>query len=613
MLLYHFPLTSNSATPNLENKGLKNDYTLESGWTFEQEGKLSSYCARTNKKGLNIPFGGDFTICFRVKSKIAQKHFANLLTTSIINIYYHAEDSNLNVYAAIVGNVYVRNLFTVDDNLFHDIVITRESDVVSLFVDKEKRVTFNTDASGTIKICSNPNYKHWDCYLQDIRVYDYCLSQQEIKEYSTALVLHYPLNGSELGNTIKDVSGFGNDYNLQGTNSYQLDTARGVKSLHTTDTAIYTQKPITSGYTTSFWCKYNGDWKNLCNNGSKYVNGVINSSLYDTIYATLISSGYDIVDYRVYATALSESDIKDLYNAPINFDKTTMNGIELSENAKYKSFAWRTPTYGEMNYILNTRTNASNLRGLGRVLVNGTYINGCFLLQDDFVAPSGVTFTPTANDYTTNSYTLEQFRKLEDVGVVFLPSCGYRNGVTILAINDGQYYLTYSSYRRLQFYIGGIRLWTIDAIYRGFPVRLVRSSQQSKFSTPTGNVEFAPANLHYHCTKHIWRFAENQYDYIGQANENISDTYDGWIDLFGYGTSGKNFSPTLHTTNNADYASGNISGTQNDWGVNEIVEPPYLDYDNKFHKTGVVKANEISEGTQCFDENGITYNKIKEI
>jgi len=35
-----------------------------------------------------------------------------------------------------------------------------------------------------------------------------------------------------------------------------------------------------------------------------------------------------------------------------------------------------------------------------------------------------------------------------------------------------------------------------------------------------------------------WRFAPNQYDYIGQGNANISSDYKGWIDLFGWGTSG---------------------------------------------------------------------------
>lgn len=53
-------------------------------------------------------------------------------------------------------------------------------------------------------------------------------------------------------------------------------------------------------------------------------------------------------------------------------------------------------------------------------------------------------------------------------------------------------------------------------------------------------VHFSRGNMQYNAVSDTWRFAENQYDYIGDANYNISETYDGWIDLFGWGTSGWN-------------------------------------------------------------------------
>lgn len=58
-----------------------------------------------------------------------------------------------------------------------------------------------------------------------------------------------------------------------------------------------------------------------------------------------------------------------------------------------------------------------------------------------------------------------------------------------------------------------------------------------KFSiSPTQQIHFAPGNLQYQSSTKIWRFAEHQWDYIGEANKNTSPTYDGWIDLFGWGT-----------------------------------------------------------------------------
>ena len=51
-------------------------------------------------------------------------------------------------------------------------------------------------------------------------------------------------------------------------------------------------------------------------------------------------------------------------------------------------------------------------------------------------------------------------------------------------------------------------------------------------------VYFSQGNLQYQASTNTWKFAENQYDYIGSDNSNISSTYSGWIDLFGWGTSG---------------------------------------------------------------------------
>lgn len=82
------------------------------------------------------------------------------------------------------------------------------------------------------------------------------------------------------------------------------------------------------------------------------------------------------------------------------------------------------------------------------------------------------------------------------------------------------------------------------------------------FSVGEGKqVKFSRGNLQYQASTNTWRFAENQYDYIGEDNKNISATYTGWIDLFGWGT-GNN--PTNASKNNEDYS------TFVDWGTNKI-------------------------------------------
>ena len=63
---------------------------------------------------------------------------------------------------------------------------------------------------------------------------------------------------------------------------------------------------------------------------------------------------------------------------------------------------------------------------------------------------------------------------------------------------------------------------------------------------PNKQVKFSSGNLQYQATTSTWRFAEKQYDIIGAANANASANYGGWIDLFGWATSGWNCGNTYY-------------------------------------------------------------------
>lgn len=79
------------------------------------------------------------------------------------------------------------------------------------------------------------------------------------------------------------------------------------------------------------------------------------------------------------------------------------------------------------------------------------------------------------------------------------------------------------------------------------------SSTNLYFSiSPTQKVLFSLGNLQYCASTDTWRFASSQTTYIGQGNSNISPSYSGWIDLFGFGT-GDN--PTMHSTTSTDYSN----------------------------------------------------------
>lgn len=81
----------------------------------------------------------------------------------------------------------------------------------------------------------------------------------------------------------------------------------------------------------------------------------------------------------------------------------------------------------------------------------------------------------------------------------------------------------------------------------------------------TKKVKFSKGNLQYHPANDEWRFAESQLDYIGSANRNISFSYNGWIDLFGWSTNDTYFGVSTSDDYKNDYLGDFI-----DWGVNQI-------------------------------------------
>lgn len=100
--------------------------------------------------------------------------------------------------------------------------------------------------------------------------------------------------------------------------------------------------------------------------------------------------------------------------------------------------------------------------------------------------------------------------------------------------------------------------------------------------SPTQQVYFSQGNLQYRASTNTWQFATNQYDYIGSNNSNISQNYGGWIDLFGWGTSGWNCGNTYYrpweSDNSCDYCYGpldnyNLTGpyAHSDWGMHNAI------------------------------------------
>ena len=102
--------------------------------------------------------------------------------------------------------------------------------------------------------------------------------------------------------------------------------------------------------------------------------------------------------------------------------------------------------------------------------------------------------------------------------------------------------------------------------------RMVQGVLEGVFSVaPEKQVRFSAGNLQYNAVAGLWRFADKQYDRIGDDNLRYGKNYAGWIDPFAWGTSGyREKYPYYFSPNSAYYGNGadkNIDGTSYDWGV----------------------------------------------
>ncbi|MBR6117408.1 MAG: leucine-rich repeat protein [Paludibacteraceae bacterium] len=92
---------------------------------------------------------------------------------------------------------------------------------------------------------------------------------------------------------------------------------------------------------------------------------------------------------------------------------------------------WRTLSRAEFYYIVYSRAQAAYKRG--QATVNG--VPGYVLLPDAWTLPSGLSFTNSIENYTTNQYNGADWTAMESAGAVFLPAAGVREGTDIYQVN----------------------------------------------------------------------------------------------------------------------------------------------------------------------------------
>ena len=213
----------------------------------------------------------------------------------------------------------------------------------------------------------------------------------------------------------------------------------------------------------------NNEWR-FAENQTDYI-GDANSNCSSTYNGWL-----DLFGWSTSATnfGVSTSEYDDDYSG--SFVDWGMNKI-----GNDAPNTWRTLTYDEWYYLRYTRTNADDLVGIAQV--NG--INGLILLPDNWVAPDGIAFKSGYHinngvDYYAayQTFTAEQWSKLESAGAVFLPAAGSRFGSNVLLVQDYGYYWSATEYNSRRAYCLGFdsdgELMFNHGRFNGISVRLVK-------------------------------------------------------------------------------------------------------------------------------------------
>ena len=178
----------------------------------------------------------------------------------------------------------------------------------------------------------------------------------------------------------------------------------------------------------------------------------------------------------------------------------------------------------------------------------------------------GVEQALSANSFTRDGYSFSKWNTVKDGS-----GTSYTDGQKITATADMTLYAQWTDNSSSG--SGGSGSGTTVS---GFDSN---GASNATFSvSATQEVRFSRGNLQYQASTDTWRFAENQYDRVGSDNSLISSTNDGWIDLFGYGTSGWNsgasaYQPYSASNSYSAYISSDLTGNyaEADWGVHNAI------------------------------------------
>lgn len=189
-------------------------------------------------------------------------------------------------------------------------------------------------------------------------------------------------------------------------------------------------------------------------------------------------------------------------------------------------------------------------------------------------------FTSSVTDMTindgTNTYTISRSAAAGPIYVAIRPTTSANISYTVTAgANVYEKTVTDKTYAAGTIYPLGLRMTQIDGLLSG------KFTISNDLGTTTRQVYFSKGNLQaviasgptdtYNYTASSWKFADNQWDYIGSNPGNTSFASGTTVDLFGWVGASASYDTyglcTLTSSNNAYYGTDANDNLKSDWGT----------------------------------------------
>ena len=269
---------------------------------------------------------------------------------------------------------------------------------------------------------------------------------------------------------------------------------------------------------------------------SAQITDVVESNHYRAIYPADIVGNVDISSGNTIAVTLPREQQYEVDSRGDQKVKVPMGAYSDNESLTFHNLCSliKVVICNRMNedFVLDrieVTADHAFLSGQGNATVTGSSENDKVEIPESSTAYHDVSLKfPSSNRPTIGRGDRDTY-----VYYIIAPEFADEDDVTITLYSTNGQYATFEKHTSLQHNrMAQVNLTVEDLT----PIEGLLPGLFSVSSTR--QVHFSQGNLQYQASTNTWRFAEHQYDYVGANNSNISSTYSGWIDLFGWGTSG---------------------------------------------------------------------------